>query len=145
MSMSNQFETDFLNLVFKNQAATGIGDASGLLASATSGSLYVSLHTSDPGEAGDQSTNEATFGGYARVAVPRGAGWTVSSPSATNSADINFPACTSGNNTITHFGIGTSSSGAGKLLFSGAFGASISVSSGITLSILAGNLSTTVN
>ena len=30
---------------------------------------YVSLHTATPGAGGDQTTNEATFGSYARVAV----------------------------------------------------------------------------
>ncbi len=29
--------------------------------------LYVSLHTGDPGEAGDQTTSEAAYTSYARV------------------------------------------------------------------------------
>ena len=51
MSKGNTFENDLLLLVFNNTAAALIGDASGLQPSATAGSLYVSLHTSDPGEA----------------------------------------------------------------------------------------------
>jgi len=47
-------------------------------------------------------------------------------------AAIDFPAATGGTNTITHFGVGTASSGAGKLLYSGAVSPNISVSSGVT-------------
>lgn len=67
-----------LDLLFNNEAATGIGDAGGLLPSAAAGNLYVSLHTADPGAGGDQTTNEAAYTSYARVAVARTvAGWTV--------------------------------------------------------------------
>lgn len=49
---------------------------------------YVSLHTGDPGEAGDQTTNEATYAGYARVAVARDSGgWTVTGSQALLSLD----------------------------------------------------------
>lgn len=121
MSMSNTFETALLNLLFNNTAITLVGDAAGLLPSAAAGNLYVSIHTADPGEASDQTTSEANYGSYARVAVARsGAGWTVSGDTASNAAAILFPAATSGTNTITFFGVGTSSSGAGKLVGSGA-------------------------
>ena len=40
--------------------------------SSVAGSLYVSLHTADPGVGGGQNTNEATYSGYARVAVAGG-------------------------------------------------------------------------
>ena len=136
MSKSNLWESDLLKLVFQNTACTLIGDAAGLLPSAGAGSLYVSQHTADPGETGDQTTNEATWTGYARVAVVRSAGgWTVSGTAPTqvaNAALITSAACTAGSNTITHFGVGASSSGAGKLLYSGALSASLAVSAGIT-------------
>ena len=81
MSASNAFETSLLNLIFKNVTIANYGDAIGILGSATAGSLYVGLHTADPGEAGTQATSEATYTGYARVAVARSAGgWTTSSP-----------------------------------------------------------------
>ena len=57
MSMSNAFETELLDLIFNNAAVANIGDAGGLQPSAAAGSLYVSLHTGDPGEAGNQGTN----------------------------------------------------------------------------------------
>lgn len=146
MSLSNTFETALLNHIFNNAAIANVGDASGLPASATAGNLYVSLHTADPGEAGSQSTSEATYTGYARVAVARSAGgWTVSGANAVNAAAINFPAATAGSNTLTHFGVGTSASGAGTLLLSGSLTASLSVSAGITPSFAAGQLTVTAD
>lgn len=143
MSKSNTFETGFLNLVFTNADLANIGDATGLRGSTTAGSLYISLHTADPGEAGSPSTNEATYTSYARVAVTRsGAAWTVSGNSATNAATVSFPACTGGSNTITHFGVSTASSG-GTLLFKGALTASLAVSSGITPQFAASALTVT--
>lgn len=141
MSATNAFENGILELVFKNTDFANIGDAGGLQNSATAGSLYISLHTGDPGEAGDQTTSEATYTSYARVAVARsGSGWTVSGNNASNTAAVTFPACTGGSNTITHFGVGTASSGAGVLLFKGALSANLSVSSGITPSFAIGEL-----
>lgn len=132
MSKTNTWENDLLLLVFNNTNASLIGDATGLRGSTTAGSLYVSLHTADPGEAGDQTTSEATFTGYARVAVARGAAWTVAANAVVPTANIDFPACTGGTNTITHFGVGTSSTGAGKLLYKGAVTPNIAVASGVT-------------
>lgn len=132
MSKSNTFENDLLKLIFNNTDIADIGDAGGLQNSATAGSLYVALHTADPGEAGNASTNESAYTSYARVAVARDAGgWTVSGNSATNTALIQFPECTGGSETITHVSITTASSGASKILYSGALSASRSVSSGI--------------
>ena len=146
MSLSNTFETALLNHIFNNAAIANVGDATGLPASAAAGSLYVSLHTADPGEAGSPTTSEATYTGYARVAVARSAGgWTVSGASASNTAAINFPAATAGSNTLTHFGISTSASGAGTLLLSGALTASLAVSAGITPSFAAGQLTVTAD
>ncbi len=144
MSKSNSFETSLLNLVFNNTDIANIGDASGLQNSATTGSLYVSLHTGDPGETGSQTTSEATYTSYARVAVARtSGGWTISNDTVSNTAAVTFPACTGGSNTITHFGIGTDSSGAGTLLYSGALTASLAVSNGITPAFAIGALTIT--
>lgn len=87
MSKSNASETALLALLFNNTDFATIGDAGGLQNSATAGSFYISLHTADPGEAGNQTTSEATYGSYARVAVARsGAGWTVSGATVVNFA-----------------------------------------------------------
>src|SRR3990172_12893707 len=120
MSATNAFETALLTLYFNNTDHTNVGDAAGIQNSATAGSFYISLHTGDPGETGDQTTSEATYTSYARVAVARtSGGWTVTNNSVSPAATISFPAATGGSNTITHFGVGTASSGAGKLLYKG--------------------------
>ena len=55
---------------------------------------YVSLHTATPGAGGDQTTNEATFGSYARVAVTAATGFSAASAGATaNTGLIQFPEC----------------------------------------------------
>ena len=141
MTMTNAAETAFLNLLFTNADWANIGDAAGLQNSATAGVFYISLHTGDPGEGGSQNTSEATYGSYARVSVARsGSAWTVSGNNASNAAAVAFAQAASGSNTITHFGIGTDSSGAGNLVASGALSASLVVSTGITPSFAIGEL-----
>ena len=146
MSASNDFENDILLLIFNNTDIANLGDASGIQNSATAGSLYVSLHTADPGEAGKQNTNETTYTGYARVAVARsGAGWTVTGNSVANAATITFGTSSSGTPTITHFGVGYESSGATKLVVSGALTSSQVINLGGANTFAAGALTTTVD
>lgn len=123
MSASNAFESDILKLIFQNVNLAGLGDATGLRGSTVAGSLYVALHTADPGETGDQTTSEVTYTGYARLAIARGAGtFTVSGTAPTqvaNAADVYFNACTAGAlQTATHFSFGSAASGAGEILIS---------------------------
>jgi len=136
MSKSNTWESDLLLLVFNNTNAALIGDATGLRGATTAGSLYISLHTADPGEAGDQTTSEAAYTSYARVAVVRSAGgWTISGTAPTQAANvaaITFPAATGGSSAVSYFGVGTASSGAGKLLYSGTLTPTITITNGIT-------------
>lgn len=130
MSKSNTFENDWLKLIFN---ATAIANLADNAASSPLTNLYVSLHTADPGEAGNQSTNETTYTSYARVAVARtSGGWTVTGNSVSPVANIDFPAATGGSGTITYFGVGSASSGAGVLYYSGTVTPSISVTSGVT-------------
>lgn len=114
MSKTNAAENAFLALIFDNVAwgtLAAVGAAT---------DLHVSLHTADPGEAGDQTTSEAAYTGYARVAVARGAGWLVAGNAATPTADVVFGQRTdAASTTYTHFGIGTAASGAGQLLWKG--------------------------
>jgi hypothetical protein len=133
MSLTNTLENELLAHLFTNADIANIGDATGVRGSTTAGSLYFSLHTADPGETGDQTTNETTYTSYARVAVARsGAGFTVTGNSVSPAATVGFPACTGGTATITHFGIGTASTAAGKLILKGAVSPNIAVSSGVT-------------
>lgn len=146
MSASNAFETLLLQLLFENANAANIGDATGLRGSTTAGSFYIGLHTADPGEAGSQTTSEATYTGYARVAVARStAGFTVTGNSVANDALVTFGACSAGSSTVTHFSIGTDASGAGNLLLSGALTGSLAVSAGITPSFAIGALTCTAD
>ena len=146
MSASNGFQTALLPLILQNSNIANSGDATGLRGSTTAGVLYVSLHTSDPGEAGDQSTSETAYTSYARVSVVRSAvGWTVTGNTGTNAAAVTFPTATGGTSTVTHFGIGTASSGAGNLLLSGALTSSLAVSTNIQPNFAAGQLTVTAD
>jgi hypothetical protein len=130
MSKSNTFENDWLKLIFN---ATAIANLADNAASSPLTNLYVSLHTADPGEAGNQSTSEIAYTSYARVAVARtSGGWTVTNNSVSPVANIDFPAATGGSGTITYFGVGSASSGTGVLYYSGTVTPNISVTSGVT-------------
>lgn len=135
MSLSNTTENDVLKLLLVGTDPSWRAGATG----------YVALYTADPGEAGTAVTNEATYTSYARVAVTKATGWTDGGSTFTNAALIQFPQCTGGTNTITHFGIVTTSSGAGQLLASGSLSSSLSVSSGIQPQFAASALSVTAD
>lgn len=130
MSFGNTFEQDVMLLIFNATAIANIADNA---ASAPLTDLQVGLATASVGETGDQTTNEAAYGSYARVAVARtGGGWSVSAGAATPVANIDFPQASSGSETETDFHVGTASSGAGKVLAYGSISPTIAVSSGVT-------------
>lgn len=91
--------------------------------------LWLSLHTSDPGEAGNQGSSEAAYTGYARRSVARPGGFTVAGATATLAAQVVFGERTDAGpaQVCTHIGIGTSGSGPGRLLHSYALTSPISV------------------
>lgn len=130
MSKSDVFENDWLRLLFNAVAIANIADNA---ATAPLTNLQISLHTADPGEAGNQSTSEVTYTSYARVAVARTTGgWTVTGNSVSPVATINFPAGTGGSGTATYWGVGTAASGTGKLLYKGPLSSGIVTGAGIT-------------
>lgn len=135
MSKSDTFENDLMLLLFNNAAIANIGDAGGLRATVTPGSLWWSLHTADPGDAGTAVTSEAAYTGYARVAAARASGaggFTVTGNSVSPPANIDFGECTAAaGGPITHFGIVNTSSGAGKLLYSGTVTPNITMAVGV--------------
>jgi F0F1-type ATP synthase membrane subunit c/vacuolar-type H+-ATPase subunit K len=106
-------------------------------------SIYVGLATAVSSiETG--SLTEATFGSYARQQV-QASGWTVpavgtDTQTAVNAANVEFPASTGTNNTITHAFIVDASS-SGNILFVGALDASKTIATGDIFRINAGNLS----
>lgn len=126
---SDVFENDLLKLIFNATAIATVAQNG----TTPITSLYVSLHTADPGEAGTQSTAEATYTSYARVGVARTAGgWAVTANQASPVSTITFPQATGGSSTITHFAIGTAATGTGKVLYFGTLSPSITVTQGIT-------------
>lgn len=138
MALGTDYANKLLLHVFQNADIATIGDASGLLGSATAGSFYLALHTADP-SSGTQATSEATYTSYARVAVARtSGGWTVSTNTATNAAEILFPQCTGGTNTITHMSVGAASSGTGLILYVDELASSLAVSNNVTPRFIAG-------
>lgn len=121
MSKGNTTENDVIAFMFNNTAMPSYGS-----------NLYLALHTADPGEAGNATTNEAAYGSYARVAVSRdSAGFTVSGNQSQNTALIQFPQCSSGSETITHISVTTASSGTSQILYKGALTQSVAVSAPI--------------
>lgn len=131
MSATNNFENDLMKLLFTNVDLPNIGNAGGLLKSTADGSFYVALFTADPGETGTGSGAECTYTGYARKAVGRAAGWTVSGNNASNAAAVTFDPCTGGTETATHFAIFTALTDGDDLLY-GELDSSLAISNGIT-------------
>ncbi len=131
MSKSNAFETDLLRLIFNGTAIANIADNA---ASAPLTNLYISLHTADPGEAGNQSTSEVAYTGYQRMAIIRTTGgWTVTGGSVSPVVGIEFPEMTAGANGVaTHAAVGTAASGGGKILYSGALTPTVAYEFGVT-------------
>lgn len=130
MSKSNAFENQVVALAFNATVLPWVN-----------ANLFVALHTADPGEAGDQTTNEATYTGYARVGVSRdGAGWTVSGSQASNTAEVTFAECTGGENDITHVSLGLLASGASQILYKGALTDLIKISNLGTIRFPAGTI-----
>ena len=129
MSMSNTAENKVLKALLQ-------GTDIDFRASAN---LYLALFTADPTENG-VFINEATYTGYARVAMPKASAWTDGGSTFTNATLLQFPQCTAGSNTITHFAVCTLSS-AGEVVVSGALNASLNISSGIQPQFAIGSLS----
>lgn len=127
MSKSNAFENSILALVFN---ATAVADIAEDDTSSPATSLTVALHTASPGEAGDMTTSEATYTGYARqTAVRSSAGWTITGNSVSPVAAIDFPSATAGSETITHVSVG---SGVGdNMMYYGALTPNIAVVAGV--------------
>lgn len=135
MSFSNSTEEDVLQQVFIGTALPWNANTD----------LWIALYTASPGEAGSATTNEATYGGYARIALTRSTDFTVSGNTVENANLEQFAACTSGSNTITHAAVVDSASGAGNVIVYAALSSSISVSTGVQPQFAAGALSFTLD
>jgi len=121
--LGSTFANDIAKLIFTAVAIANIADDA---ATSPLTDLQFSLHTDNPGIGGDQTTNEAAYTGYARVAVARsGSGFTVTGNDVVNAAEILFGLCTGADEVITHVAVGTASSGTGKILGLLALGANL--------------------
>ena len=124
------FDSDLLKLIFN---ATAIANLADNAASSPLTNLYVALHSADPTAAGNQTSNEVSYTGYARTAVARGSGgWTVTGATVNPTSTINCPACTGGTATATYWSVGSATSGAGKIFYSGPLSPTINISNGVT-------------
>jgi hypothetical protein len=130
MSMSNTTETAALDMFLR-------GTDPSYRAGATQ---YLALFTADPTESASLA-NEATYTGYARVALTKSSAWTGTSSPFANTSLVQFGACSGGSNTITHFAVVDTSSGAVSMMISGALSSSLAVSSGIQPQFAPGALS----
>ena len=132
MSMSNATENQTLKMHLQ-----GVDPA--YRAGATQ---YLALFSADPGETGSLAA-EATYTGYARVALTKATAWTDGGSSFSNANLIQFGACTAGTSAITHFAVVDTASGAVAQMISGALSATLNVSAGIQPQFQAGSLSIT--
>lgn len=144
MSFSNLTEQQLLDYIALGTAPPWAADAT----------WYVAYHTADPGEGGDQTTSEASYTGYARVAVARSAvDFSRSGSVLANVQNLEFPECTDApgfSQTMTHASIGRAASGAGQIIWKGALGtpgspATIVVVPNSTPRILAGTATLTLD
>lgn len=133
MAKTEYMDNGILDLIFTKKKLVDLATATGG-DTATQDEFFLSLHTSTPGEEGDQTTNETSYTSYARVAVARSvSGFAAATAGATFLvATASFPQCTGSTATITHAGVGTATSGAGTLLYSGTVTPNLSVSNGVT-------------
>jgi hypothetical protein len=127
---STTFSGQLLALLFN---ATTIPNVAVNATSSPLTNLYVSLHTADPGKAGVQTTNEISYTGYARVAVARtSGGWVVTSASVSPAANIIWPTPSgSPTATATNWAVGSASSGAGEIFYTGPLSPTIAITAGL--------------
>lgn len=124
--MSNFLENALINATLRNTTYTSVA------------TVYVSLWTSDPTDAG--SGTEVSGGSYARTAVTFGA---PSNGASTNSADVTFPTATASWGVVGWIGINDAAT-SGNLLYHSPLDTSKTIDSGDIFKISTGNLSVTL-
>jgi hypothetical protein len=124
--MSNFLENALINATLRNTTYTSVA------------TVYVSLWTSDPTDAG--SGTEVSGGSYARTAVTFGA---PSGGVTTNNADVTFPTATGSWGTVGWIGINDAAT-SGNLLYHTALDTAKAIDSGDIFKIASGNLSVTL-
>ena len=125
--MSNFLENALINATLRNTTYTSVA------------TVYVSLWTSDPTDAG--SGTEVSGGSYARTAVTFGA---PANGVTTNNADVTFPTATASWGTVGWIGINDAST-SGNLLYHSPLDTSKTIDTGDIFKISSGNLSVTLS
>ena len=125
--ISNYLENAIINATLRNTTYTSVA------------TVYVSLWTSDPTDAG--SGTEVSGGSYARTAVTFGA---PSNGVTTNNADVTFPTATSSWGVVGWIGINDAVT-SGNLLYHSPLDTSKVIDSGDIFKIITGNLSVTLS
>jgi hypothetical protein len=125
--MSNFLENALINATLRNTTYT------------SPATVYVSLWTSDPTDAG--SGTEVSGGSYARTAVTFGA---PSNGVTTNNADVTFPTATSSWGVVGWIGINDAVT-SGNLLYHSPLDTSKVIDSGDIFKIITSNLSVTLS
>jgi hypothetical protein len=133
----NSFINSFLNLILNATTMTSMAQNA---SSSPYTSLYWALHTANPGATGNQTTSEAAYTSYARVAAARTtSGFSAATAQVSNPAStVVFPTATGGSETETYCSLGTASSGAGIILWFGPISPSIAVVNGTTPELTTG-------
>ena len=124
--MSNFLENALINATLRNTTYTSVA------------TVYVSLWTSDPTDAG--SGTEVSGGSYARTAVTFGV---PSNGVTTNSADVTFPTATASWGVVGWIGINDAAS-SGNLLYHTPLDTAKTIDTGDIFKISSGNLSVTL-
>lgn len=130
MSIANVTQTAILALIFNATAWANYADNA---ASSPQTNISVALHTTDPTNSGNQSSNEIAYTSYARVSVARSSGgWTVTGGSVSPVSNITYPAGTGGSGTASYFSTGKTGGGSSAILWSGTVTPNIVTGSGVT-------------
>ena len=147
-----ELQRTFLNFLFCTSGLTTSVIAGDRAATSTTTTLWVALHTNDPGNAGNQTTNEVAYTGYARIATQRtgtAGGWVISttfSPcSVFPTSAITFPQCTTASAVvITNWSVGFSSATGTTtgLFYTGTVTPNINLGASVTPSLTTGTACT---
>lgn len=133
MGIADVTEDAILDLIFNATAWANYADNA---SSSPETSIAVALHTSDPGDSGNMSSNEVSYTSYAREDVSRSTGWDASSSgSVSPAASIDFTAGTGGSGTVTYFSTGKTGGGSAAILLSGTVSPNIATGDGVTPSL----------
>lgn len=122
------FSRELLEMIFWNYPIVGLCDAA-----AAPDTLYVSLHVADPTSEGNQSSFEVHYTGYVRHGMSRNtATWDINGNTVSPKNPITFPEMTGGNGgLVSYWAVGTSLSGAGRILYIGTVSPSIGIGVGV--------------